>query len=246
MPFFLKKLILLDMNFYSNQFPWQNFWTGLGVSISYLYFINTTFYKNLNNKYRTKIILFLLFCFSISLLGARLFNIFLLREKIKSINLLIMLFNGGLTFYGGLIVFILCIISLSNIVLRYNSFLLLKEIIPLVVLYHAFARIGCFFAGCCYGKEVYIKILCVHIERYPTQIMESIFLFILFFIIKKFKEMGLYIYFWYYGFIRFLLEFLRGDERGKLVTDFFSPSQEISIALIIITIIVFLIRRKEK
>ena len=53
------------------------------------------------------------------------------------------------------------------------------------------------------------------------------------------------IYLLCYGIFRFIIEFFRGDDRGKLF-GFMSPSQWISIFFIMIAIIYFVIlKRKE-
>jgi len=113
---------------------------------------------------------------------------------------------------------------------------------PSLVLAHAFGRIGCFCAGCCYGVECDCAISVVFpqgaiapagIPRLPTQLMESAFLFILavvlILILRKKKAFGTVLG-WYmilYGLWRFGIEFFRGDERGMVGA--LSTSQFISI-----------------
>ena len=94
---------------------------------------------------------------------------------------------------------------------------------------HAFGRIGCLFAGCCYGMECETPISIVFpvgsaapagIPLLPTQILESVFLFLLcaFLVwrLAKQKPFGT-VSGWYmalYGAWRFTIEFFRNDERG--------------------------------
>ena len=114
---------------------------------------------------------------------------------------------------------------------------------------HAFGRLGCFFVGCCYGIEVkgFWGVFMNGKEVLPVQLFESIFLFLLcgvllFLQIKKadFKT-GLPIYMITYGVWRFFIEYLRGDERGKFVVKFLSPSQFQSLILILSGIIIFIL-----
>ncbi len=122
-----------------------------------------------------------------------------------------------------------------------------------VVLAHAVGRIGCFFAGCCFGipTESYLGVLFPHGHAhdlypgehvYPTQLFESGFLFVLFFLLNKvssFKNKELEVYLVGYGIWRFMIEFIRGDERGVFLplfeteyNVFPTPSQFISVLMI--------------
>lgn len=116
------------------------------------------------------------------------------------------------------------------------------SVIPCCILIgHAFGRIGCFFAGCCYGKET-SSALGVHFKDIPgkvipTNLYEAIFLFILFavcsFLYVKYNfKYNLPVYCIAYGTFRFIIEFFRGDDRGKLFK-ILSPSQFWSIIMVI-------------
>ncbi len=127
---------------------------------------------------------------------------------------------------------------------------------------HAIGRIGCFLAGCCYGKisHTFLAVKYTNpdslvpphlhgVSLYPVQIMESISVLVLFFILfhyyKKPHKNGVIFagYLLGYGLIRFTLEFFRFDDRGAGLFGF-SPSQIIAIILIVISI--FLFKRKTK
>ncbi len=167
----------------------------------------------------------------------------------------------GFVFYGGFLGgFIAGIIWLK----RYKQPILPAMdffAVPLA-LGHAIGRIGCFLAGCCYGKISHnflaVKftnsdsLVPAHLHNvglYPVQLMESLAVLILFFILfyfyKKPHKNGIIFagYLLGYGLIRFALEYLRFDDRGAGLFGF-SPSQIIAIILIIIS--VFLFKRKEK
>jgi len=161
--------------------------------------------------------------------------------------------NTGATFLGGLIggaATFLIIYFLGGLLLYKNKE---KEYINRFVEFtsiagacissaHAFGRIGCFFAGCCYGVETNSFLGVVfhgHTEkRLPTQLFESAFLFILCaviivlnFKIKDFK-FGLVIYTIGYGIWRFFIEYIRGDDRGKFIGNI-SPSQFWSLVMVV-------------
>ncbi len=122
-----------------------------------------------------------------------------------------------------------------------------------VVLAHAFGRIGCFFAGCCYGipTESFLGVMFdsghaphVYPNEYllPTQLFESAFLFGLFVIMNKvsvFRNKELEVYLVGYGIWRIFIEFFRGDDRGVFLNlfstkynSFPTPAQLISLLMI--------------
>jgi len=164
-------------------------------------------------------------------------------------------FNGSITFIGGLIGGILCFVSLYFIFRRKYKTRLYQvvSIYPCcIIIAHAFGRIGCFFAGCCYGKPtdsfLGVKFPKLPYEVHPTQLYEAAFLFILFavcsyLVLKKDFKHNLSLYLIAYGVFRFLIEFLRDDDRGELVW-FISPSQFWSLLMIIAGIVfIFFMRR---
>jgi len=60
--------------------------------------------------------------------------------------------HGGLMFYGGLILAFICFVAYC--LAKRERFLPMADLLAVVVpLGHAFGRIGCFFNGCCYGKQ---------------------------------------------------------------------------------------------
>ncbi len=113
-----------------------------------------------------------------------------------------------------------------------------------IPLFHGFARIGCFFGGCCYGVEWEHGITFHNsvvesangVPRVPIQLFEAGFEFLLFGLIfllfsrNKFSGKLLAVYLTVYPVGRFILEFWRGDEyRGHLLG--LSTSQFISVIL---------------
>ena len=84
----------------------------------------------------------------------------------------------------------------------------------------------------------------------PTQLIEAIFLFILFAIIFlltiKDKLKGFYLSFYCIGYaiFRFIIEFFRDDPRGAFL-GFFSPSQVQSILFLIVGVALLIIRIKK-
>ena len=159
---------------------------------------------------------------------------------------------GGVTFEGGIITGLIVYIILFLIAMpneRKRIFIYLDQIALCILIAHAFGRIGCFLGGCCYGKptdsifgmmyptaEGWMKV-------FPTQLYESAFLFLLFFLLVfLIKKNRFQIYLISYGVFRFLLEYLRGDDRGTSPFGALSPSQFMSIIMIAGGIAVIIIR----
>jgi phosphatidylglycerol---prolipoprotein diacylglyceryl transferase len=131
--------------------------------------------------------------------------------------------------------------------------------IPAVALAQGFGRIGCFFAGCCYGKPTNMTIgvefknslyAPVGEHLHPTQIYSSVFDFCLAFFLlwyaRKERENGrvFSMYVIIYSIGRFFVEFLRNDLRGNVWV--FSTSQFISIFTLILGIVIFNLHKIKK
>ncbi len=164
---------------------------------------------------------------------------------------------GGVTFMGGMYGGVICFVLISLIFAKGEvraQFGQVCEIgLTCIPIAHAFGRIGCFSVGCCYGAEVAegdaLGFLGVLFKsgagageiRYPTQLFEAIFLFILAFVmlvmVVKDKKVNTVIYFAGYGIFRFLLEFLRDDARGSIGVQSLSPSQVLSIVSVVIALV---------
>lgn len=162
--------------------------------------------------------------------------------------------GSGMTFIGGLIGGI-AVFLIGYFIFRKRFDTRLYEVvsvIPCVILIaHGFGRIGCFFAGCCYGKPT-DSFLGVTFPGHthpvhPTQLYEAAFLFILFgicfwLVMKKDFKHNLSVYLICYGIFRFLIEYLRGDDRGELVGPV-SPSQFWSLFMIVGGVAVYFFMR---
>ena len=225
----------------------------IGILISFI--VSLVRAKNYNIK-KSNLTVALIFIIVGLIFGAKIFfALTTIPDIIKHLDILssypgevILYMFSGWVFFGGLIgalIFLKMFAFQFN--QNFNSYLSL--LIPVFPLAHAFGRIGCFLAGCCYGVE-YDGVFCVIFPdsaivegvnlfpRFPVQLLEAFLnfiLFILLLILSKRKISILGVYFVSYSFIRFVLEFLRGDEiRGVFL--YLSSSQWISIILFLIGI----------
>lgn len=151
--------------------------------------------------------------------------------------------SGSITFIGGLIggaAAFLILYALFRKKLK-NRLLDCISMLPCCILIaHGFGRIGCFFAGCCYGKETdcFLGVKFPNLPKpvHPTQLYEAAFLFLMFglcsyLLLKKKFRHNMSVYLVSYGLFRFLIEFIRDDHRGALVGGI-SPSQFWSLLMI--------------
>jgi phosphatidylglycerol:prolipoprotein diacylglycerol transferase len=135
---------------------------------------------------------------------------------------------------------------------------------PATALGHAIGRLGCFFAGCCHGHKTHsifgVKFTnpyCLVSREYlgvpihPTQLYEVAGNLVLFFILHKMlnktsKTEGnvLLTYICGYSVLRFVIEFFRGDDRGRYFLSM-SPSQWVSV-IALLAVIGYLIYVKNK
>ncbi|MCB2306441.1 prolipoprotein diacylglyceryl transferase [Clostridium estertheticum] len=159
--------------------------------------------------------------------------------------------GNGFVIYGAILGGILGIYIYSK-KKAWNTLSVLDLLVPSLPLAQGFGRIGCFLAGCCYGKVTSLPIgvefnnslfAPANVFLIPTQIFSSIFDFMLALFLlwydrrerKKGRVFSLYLIIYSVG--RFLIEFLRGDPRGSV--SIFSTSQFISFFVLIIGILLF-------
>ena len=150
--------------------------------------------------------------------------------------------TGGFVFYGGLFGAILgcCIFARTK---KYNVAEMLNLVAPGYAIFHVFGRIGCFFAGCCYGKPANWGFALwsePEVLRIPVQLIESAFLLCLVFVLLRREKTGktdlFRIYIISYAVFRFFIEFWRGDTiRG--IWWGLSTSQIISLIILAVFLI---------
>lgn len=149
--------------------------------------------------------------------------------------------NVGLVFYGGLVGALLGAFLVIRLT-RLDFMCYCDAAVPCIPLGHAFGRIGCLCAGCCYGVPysgagaVRSPLSEAAIDLFPVQAVEALCNFLLFLLLslythRKRRRYTLPLYLISYGSVRFLLEFLRGDVIRGMVGGL-STSQCISLVLI--------------
>ena len=171
------------------------------------------------------------------------------RQELLSLSTL----RAAGVWYGGL----LTALVVSAWYIRRNRLPVLKicdAFAPGVALGHAIGRIGCFAAGCCYGKPTslpwgvtFTNPLAeqwsgtpLNKALHPTQLYESAVELVNFFLLawllkrKQFDGQVIGSYMFLYGMARFFLEFLRDDpERGSVFGGALTLTQLVSILLVV-------------
>jgi phosphatidylglycerol:prolipoprotein diacylglycerol transferase len=155
------------------------------------------------------------------------------------------IWKGGLVFYGGL----MAAVPVGIWYVRKHNLPVWKTadiMAPFIALGHGFGRLGCFFAGCCYGAPCHGPVCITFrdshslaplgVPLFPTQLMESAGEFMIFGILmllwrhRKFDGQLFWLYPLFYSILRFIIEFFRGDaERGVYFGGLVSTSQIIAV-----------------
>ena len=132
--------------------------------------------------------------------------------------------------------------------------------VPSVVFAQSIGRIGCLLAGCCWGKEitghkwygiVFPKeaIAPSGVELVPTQLISSIGLMIIFFLMllitrkNRFRGQVTASFMMIYSVCRFFIEFLRDDPRGTIAG--LPTSQFLAIIVFTAGLILYFVFRKK-
>jgi phosphatidylglycerol:prolipoprotein diacylglycerol transferase len=173
------------------------------------------------------------------------------------------LLRAGGVFSGG---FVLAV-CVSWLYLRHARIPFLRGadvMAPAIALGHAFGRLGCFSAGCCYGRPtnlpwgVTFTDPVAHaqvgtplgIRLHPTQLYEfsaeAINFALLYWLIgrKKFEGQVIGLYLFLYGCERFVIEFFRGDTgRGTVFGGALTTTQLISLGLVLAGSVLWFLRR---
>lgn len=212
--------------------------------------------KKVDDKTYTFYSLLAIVSIAIGILGAAIFQAFYDMIELYRTQKILKFEFTGLTFMGGLIsgvlAFVLGTVIFAKGQVKRNFFECASYAAPCIVLGHMFGRLGCFCAGCCYGKRTDgifgVRFPGDAYNVYPTQLFEVAFLavllavmLVLLFKFKMYKPL-LPIYGISYAVYRFLIEFIRDDSRGALIPGL-TPSQFqviiLALAAIALAVLVF-------
>jgi len=198
-----------------------------------------------------------------ALVGSRLFFVLMnAPHYIKNPIEILKIWEGGLVFYGG---FLLAIPIVLWYVKRHTMDLWSTADLfaPSIAIGHALGRLGCFSAGCCYGRPAPDlpwavtfrdpqSLALQGIPLHPTQLYEAFGVFINFFILimlrrhKSFNGQLFFSYLLIYSVLRFIVEFFRGDLGRGFISPYLSLPQAMSAAIFVAAVIGLVVLRKRK
>ncbi len=199
-----------------------------------------------------------------ALIGAKLLLVVTdFRTFIDDPSSLWTLVRSGGVFYGGLIL----AVSVALIYIRKVGLPLwttCDAFAPGIALGHVVGRLGCFFAGCCWGKPTDVPWAItftdpvtfanvgtpLNVPLHPTQLYESgaeaLILLLLFWSEKRgraYPGRTFWLYMLLYAVSRFIIEFYRNDPRGAVMM--FSTSQFISLVLAPLAVVMLIVLRRQ-
>lgn len=247
-PYELFTIFGSSVNFYG-------IFVGFGIFSAFILFTvlirNKKIPKKVGEAYSTLAIITIVASFGSAMLMQGMYNLIALGKFTNSGGSTGMTFLGGLV--GGVITFTVGGLFFTGKEGR-KYFPQITEIAaPSLTLGHALGRIGCFMVSCSYGIQTDsvfgMEFIGIQGKVYPTQLFESIFLFlltgVLLTLVLKNKPFSLITYLYGYGIFRFLIEFIRGDYRGALIPGL-TPSQVWSIALVIAASVLLYLRLSKR
>jgi len=195
-----------------------------------------------------------------ALVGAKLMLVVVERDKFGwSWTELVNLFRSAGVFYGGLI----AAVTVAFWYLwrhKMPIWTVTDVFAPGIALGHAIGRLGCLFAGCCFGKPTTMPWgitftnqfaaqnvgTTLGIPLHPTQLYEAgaefLILGFLLFMEKKgrpYPGRTFWSYMLLYGISRFIIEFYRGDSRGTIALLWMalSTSQFVSVFIVPVSLV---------
>ena len=161
--------------------------------------------------------------------------------------------SSGFVVYGGIIAGVLA----GYVWCRLRKLVFLDYfdiVLPSVAVAQGFGRVGCFLAGCCYGRETDSVLGIVFhnsqfapndVKLIPTQLISAFGMFIIagicFWYAGKPRKRGTtgFLYLTLYSIGRFGVEFLRNDYRGEI--GILSTAQFISLFIVVIGVAGFVL-----
>jgi phosphatidylglycerol---prolipoprotein diacylglyceryl transferase len=172
-------------------------------------------------------------------------------------------FRTGFVFYGSLLFALPAIVWYFR-KQKFPVWPMLDRIAITGAIIHAFGRMGCFFAGCCYGQptdsifaitftDPMSKARPMHTALHPTQLYEVFYILIVLvtlLMLKRYKRLEgrlIFVYVTLYAVGRSIIEIFRGDiARGFIIDGWLSHSQFISILIVIAAGVAYYFGYKKK
>src|SRR5687768_14695904 len=200
-----------------------------------------------------------------ALVGAKLLLVIVDRDKFSfSASGVMDLVRSAGVFYGGLIAAV--VVALWYLRRHRMPMWTVTDVFaPGIALGHVIGRLGCLFAGCCFGRPTSVPWAItfhneyaeqnvgtpLNVPLHPTQLYEAgaelLILALLLATERKgrpFAGRTFWLYMLLYGITRFIIEMYRGDPRGEIFG--MSTSQFVSVLLVPISLVMlYWLRRRD-
>jgi phosphatidylglycerol:prolipoprotein diacylglycerol transferase len=191
-----------------------------------------------------------------AIIGSRLFYVAVNWDQFRGHLIdVVKIWRGGLVFYGGL----LLAVPVSILYLRHHglrTWVVADILAPSLALGQSFGRLGCFSAGCCYGRPAappWPAVVFSNPETlapqgmalHPTQLYDSALMLGIFFVLlaarrwRSFDGQQFWTYLLLFTPERIMLEELRADTYKSLFGGLLSLTQLISLALFVLAAVMF-------
>ena len=187
-----------------------------------------------------------------SLIGARIFHVFYENPEYyrEAPEKIMFLWDGGFVFYGGALVAFFASIFYFRMLRVGERGKFFDAFAPVLAFSYGAGRIGCFMAGCCYGRNCDLPWAVA--GRHPTQLYASFWelgaLLVLIGVEKRpiLKRSGNLFLLWImlHAIGRLIMEAFREDFRGEIILGM-SVSTIISILLLMTASVMLLVRSRK-
>ncbi len=194
-----------------------------------------------------------------ALVGAKLLLLVVDVDKFRTAADILTLLRSAGVFYGGLIVAVVVALWYMRRH-RMPIWTVTDAFAPGIALGHVIGRMGCLFAGCCFGRPTSVPWAItfrseyaaqnvgtpLNVPLHPTQLYEAGAELLILVLLLAFERRGrafagrtFWGYLLLYGISRFVIEFYRGDPRGTIGA--LSTSQFVSLLLVPLSIVMLVV-----
>lgn len=196
-----------------------------------------------------------------AVVGSRLFYVLTHMSYYRQNPLdMLKVWEGGLTFYGGFILAVAACVWMA----KKNSCGIWKTFdlfAPSLAIGVFFGRIGCFFAGCCYGRDCALpwavtftdpqSLARLHMPLHPTQLYCAAGSAVTLLLLLAMKDRKTFdgqlalTWIFCYSCFRLIEEMFRGDVRGDLLFGLYPASQVLAVLLAVLSLALLPVLRKK-
>jgi phosphatidylglycerol:prolipoprotein diacylglycerol transferase len=240
---------------------------GLMLAIAFLVGLRVaSHYGKKSGLDPARIIDVVIYIFISALIGAKLLHILVDFDYYKQDwSRLLNIYQVGGVYYGGFLMAVL--VTIWYVRRHQMSFWGTADALSMgLSIGQMFGRIGCFLAGCCWGKECPTGFpfaitftnpdaakqvgTPLHVPLHPAQLYEAAGMLVIFLILRftyfrrRFEGQQFFLYLLLYSVLRFTVEFFRGDPRGSVFNGLLSTSQFISLIVFVASLIVLFTRSR--